>query len=149
LKLTQVQKLEEIRDWSLFDLPIVEMEDMQNPMYLKHMRDQHYRYYGIDGKYRHPHLYKEKPRTHYVENDRIKNMKPLMNGPITWTGFQDPYDSRRFMKPTDAYKRSESTSDDYSRRMTNIFPDIANVYTDPVSDPSGVISQIDLMLSLR
>ena len=149
LLITEAEKLEEVQDWTLYDLPIPNGEDPDNPLYLKNMRDNYYRFYGTDGKYRHPQLYKGKPRTQYYEPERMKTMMPLMHGPITWTGFNDPYDTRRFDTPTDAYRTSESTSGEYARRMGGIYTDEANVYTQPHAHPHGGISQIDLMLSLK
>ena len=148
LLLTEAQKLEEIKDWDLYDLPIPEQEDMDNPIFRHNMFQQACRFYGTNGKYRPKHLYKEKPRKYYNEPQRSKSMMPMFQNPNQRTGMNDPFDNRKFNRPTSAYRSQESTLHDCLDRMGSIYIDEAQVLAKPLPY-SNRVSQIDMMMSMK
>ena len=148
LLLTEAQKLEEIKDWDLFDLPIPDQEDMDNPIFRHNMFQQACRFYGTNGKYRPKHLYKEKPIKYYNDPERSKSMMPMFQNPNQRTGMNDPFDNRKFNRPTSAYRSQESTLHDCLDRMGSIYIDEAQVLAKP-SPYSNRVSQIDMMMSMK
>jgi hypothetical protein len=153
LALTEVEKLQEIRDYTLFDIPVPEGEDVENPIYVKNERDKYYRYYGLDGNWRPQYLYKSKPRqysTSKMEQARMKTMRPIMKPSVgIRTPFFDPYERRRFNTPNSAYRHSESSVREYADRAGCIYPDVAAVSTPLQPYNNDSVSNIDLMLSLK
>jgi hypothetical protein len=153
LQLTEKEKLQEIKDYDLFDLPVPEGEDPDNPIYNLNNRQRNFRFYG-NGSWRPPYMYKQPVRQYgvnKVERAKINSMRPVMRPSVGVPGvFQDPYDRRRFDTPTDAYKHSMGTLQDYADRSGNIYTDVAQVAVAPLPYRSrAVVSQIDLMLSLK
>jgi hypothetical protein len=152
LTITEAERLEEIQDWDLYSMPIPDQEDIDNPMYLKNMRDNYYRFHGVDNKYHPKHLYTQPIRPSFVDTRRINSMNPVLIDQHQRTQFNNPYDHQRFITPTPAYRTRESTSEEYADRLSS-YPDKANVYLKPKPYPQDAskrgISQIDLMLSLR
>jgi hypothetical protein len=167
LRTTEKEKLEEITNWDLFDLPIPDSADLTNPLYMKNLERDTHRYYQLkypntnnidnilkseDGGFNQM-RYGRPIKKVYHEPARYMSMLPHMRPVDVKTAFQDPYDRRIYNSFSDAYRSSESESGEILNRSSNIYPDMARLYT-PLKEyrapESGIqprVNMIDLLLS--
>lgn len=142
LLLTDKEKLQEIKDWDLFDLPIPTNEDVSNPMYMKQIRDLNARFFGPNGNYRPKNLYRSEPPVYVsdkTEQQRIDSMEPIMRQqhifPATKAEFYDPFDRTPYFIPNDTYRTHESTGSDSVARAGTNYPELARALpSTPLSD---------------
>ena len=86
-------------------------------------------------------------------------MMPMFRNPNQRTGMNDPFDNRKFNRPTSAYRSQESTFHDCLDRMGSVYIDEAQGLISEGNVPSGLaagrrtpnpsVSQIDMMMSMK
>ena len=76
-------------------------------------------------------------------------MMPMFRNPNQRTGMNDPFDNRKFNRPTSAYRSQESTFHDCLDRMGSVYIDEAQVLAAGRRTLSPSVSQIDMMMSMK
>jgi hypothetical protein len=166
LKTTGKERLEEIKDWDLFDLPIPDSADVSNPLYIKNWREDINRFY--EAKYSNLNTFSNILKTEdkaflepaystpirpiqHERPERYKAMRPFMRPVDVKTPFHDPFDRRLEGQFADAYRRGESESSEILRRGTNIYPDMANQFIATPRYPTAQqsVSMIDIMMGQK
>jgi hypothetical protein len=164
LKTTQKERLEEIGDWDLFDLPIQENTAFNNPLYIRNLQQDLERFYEAkhtnmntfdnilktqDKAFLEPAYSTPIRKTQHEQPERYKTMQSIMRPINVKTPFHDPYDRRLMRQFANAYRRSEGEVLERLDRGTNIYPDLARKFIPIPSRPTAEesVSLIDLMLS--
>ena len=172
LTVTGRERLEEIENWDLFDIPIPENADPANPLFLQNRLQDKLRYYhtpyinttNVDSILRTNHeqggytgqIQYNTPVRRYQPPSQIRmlNMEPIMKATVgRKTPFRDPYERRQFNMPNTAFRHLEGEQGEILDRMGNIYPDYANQLA-PIPEYAGHpwrddISVVDLMMSQK
>ncbi len=126
LAISDKERLQEIVDWDLYDIPIPDSQDLQNPLFRNNIRQANFRHFGSDGRYRPSHFYQPTPRSLLLDRDQLEVMQPTMKGSFEKGAFADPYNREPFNNFAPAYRTAQSFKVDVAQRASNIYPDIIN-----------------------
>ena len=122
LAITEHEKIQEVQDWDLYDYPIPQTEDVDNPLYWQNKRIANARFY------RTPYLNVDRPR--YIPPPSVRqldSMQPFMQQAVgRKMSMYDPYERRHMNRVSDRDRTSESELADYKDRARVIYPDITN-----------------------
>ena len=131
LLLTEKERVQEIKDWDMFDIPIQAGEDITNPIFRENIRDTNFRFFGADGSWRPEHFYQPVPRSFHLDTQKAELMTPTLLPQHMQTPFRDPFDRTPYNTLTDRDRRAASTDVDTLIRMGLIHPNVAEVLDAP------------------
>lgn len=123
LLLTGKEKIEEVKDWDMFDLPIDNKDELTNPIYRDNVKQLNFRHFGLNGDYRPANFYKEEPRQFTRNEAAVKAMQPLLISQHMETPFRNPYDRTPFETPNPRDRTAQSVANDVVFRSGLIHPD--------------------------
>jgi len=149
LLLTEKEKLEEIKDWDLFDLPVDPHVDITNPIYRDNVRQENFRHFGLNGDYRPAHFYRDVPRQFKLNGSILAAQAPVMRPQHTQTDFRDPFDRTPFDTPTVRDRTAQSVTTDMIFRSSLLFPDLrVQIPDDSFGIPKPMVAFDSVSLSL-
>jgi hypothetical protein len=149
LLLTEKEKLQEIEDWDVFDLPIDPNDDPSNPLYNHELNQLNFRYFGPGNRWRPKNFYKPTPRKFAINSAIAKAQEPLFNPQHMETPFQDPFERRYYDVPAPRDRTAQSEINDIRFRSSLIYPDIRRgLPDDSFGVPKAVNSFDPVSLSL-
>lgn len=124
LLLTGKEKIEEVLDWDMFDLPIDNKHELNNPIYRDNVRQLNFRHFGLNGDYRPANFYKEEPRQFTLNQAVADAQAPLLIPQHMETPFRNPYDRTPFDTPNPRDRTAQSVANDVVFRSGLIHPDL-------------------------
>ena len=127
LKLTEREKLEEVTDWDLYDLPLPHAQDFENPLFRQNNRIWASRYgYGLVVPQIRRNKLVDTPRVFspYVNNP---GMQPIMKPQHDQLGFRDPFERGYMNQPMTRESMSSNYVDRQLQEGATFNPDLANM----------------------
>jgi hypothetical protein len=144
LELTEEQKLQELEDWALFDLPLPDTEELSNPLHMKNHRDLLARFNGPNGTYKPKHFYVPEIRKETVDAPRIRKMDHVLKPQFMKSPFRDPFDRSPYKNFFDPDRHSETDTNDMLDRLGLHTEVAARIPAKPIR-----VSHLDLILALK
>jgi hypothetical protein len=128
LQLTEKERIEELVEWDLFDLPLPDAEDPDNPLYRHQLRQNAFRFSMRD-----PLLYTQGVKIPVPPGRALVNeMRPIMipqyeREQLGAGQMWDPFQMAPYTTPMPPYRTDLSVLNDMLQRQGNVFTDIPHL----------------------
>ena len=128
LQLTEKERIEELKEWDLFDLPLPDCEDPDNPLYRHQLRQNAFRF-----SMKAPTLYTQGVKPLIAPgSELVAAMQPIMinqyeREQLGAGQMWDPFQMAPSTTPMPPYRTDLSVLNDMLQRQGNVFTDMPHL----------------------